>query len=89
MTAGSSTPIVLITGPPGAGKSTVGRLVVAPFERSVHIEADVVRESIVGGFIPPSPEMFGEERIEQVALEREQSAASVVAHLRDDQRSRG
>lgn len=71
MTAGPSTPIVLLTGPPGGGKSTVGRLVAAAFERSVHIEADVVRESIVGGFIPPSPEMFGDEGIEQIALQRE------------------
>ena len=71
MNPGSSTPIVLLTGPPGGGKSTVGHLVAAAFERSVHIEADVVRESIVGGFIPPSPEMFGEEGIEQIALQRE------------------
>ncbi|MGB7877362.1 MAG: hypothetical protein WBL31_01280, partial [Ilumatobacteraceae bacterium] len=33
---------MLLTGPPGGGKSTVGRLVAEAFERSVHIEADVV-----------------------------------------------
>lgn len=71
MPAGPSTPIVLLTGPPGGGKSTVGRLVAEAFERSVHIEADVVRESIVGGFVHPSPEMFGDEGIEQFALQRE------------------
>ncbi len=71
MTAGPSTPIVLLTGPPGGGKSTVGRLVAEAFERSVHIEADVVRESIVGGFIHPSPDMFGDEGVEQFALQRE------------------
>jgi predicted kinase len=65
-----SVPIVLITGPPGGGKSTVGRLVAAGFERSVHIEADVVRESIVGGFIVPSADMGG-LGIEQFALQRE------------------
>jgi predicted kinase len=64
-------PIVLLTGPPGGGKSTVGRLVAEAFERSVHIEADVVRESIVGGFVPPSPDMFHDEGIEQFALQRE------------------
>lgn len=69
--AASSTPIVLLTGPPGGGKSTVGRLVAEAFERSVHIEADVVRESIVGGFIQPSPAMFGDEGIAQFALQRE------------------
>lgn len=69
--AAPSTPIVLLTGPPGGGKSTVGRLVAEAFERSVHIEADVVRESIVGGFVPPSPAMFGDEGIKQFALQRE------------------
>ena len=70
--AAPSTPIVLLTGPPGGGKSTVGRLVAEAFERSVHIEADVVRESIVGGFVPPSLEMLeSDEGIEQMALQRE------------------
>lgn len=32
-------PIVLLTGPPGGGRSTVGRLVAEAFDRSVHIEA--------------------------------------------------
>ena len=71
MTAGPSVPIVLLTGPPGGGKSTVGRLVAEAFERSVHIEADIVRESIVGGFVHPSSEMFGDEGIAQFALQRE------------------
>lgn len=70
MSAGPSTPIVFLTGPPGGGKSTVGRLVAEAFDRSVHIDADVVRESIVGGFIVPSASM-GDEGIEQFALQRE------------------
>lgn len=65
-------PIVLLTGPPGGGKSTVGRLVAEAFERSVHIESDIVRESIVGGFVEPSSgNMFREEGIKQFALQRE------------------
>lgn len=66
-----TTPIVLLTGPPGGGKSTVGRLVATAFERSVHIEADVIRESIVGGFVGPTPDMFGPEGVAQFALQRE------------------
>jgi hypothetical protein len=62
----------LLTGPPGGGKSTVGRLVAEAFERSVHIEADVVRESIVSGFLAPeSGQMFGEEGVAQFGLQRE------------------
>lgn len=65
------TPIVLVTGPPGAGKSTVGRLVAEAFARSVFIEADIVRESIVGGFVQPGPDMFRDEGVQQFALQRE------------------
>lgn len=70
MATDPAVPIILLTGPPGGGKSTVGRLVAEAFERSVHIEADVVRESIVGGFITPSATM-GDEGIAQFALQRE------------------
>ena len=61
---------ILITGLPGSGKSTVGRLVAAGLERSVYIDADLVRESIVGGFVPPALP-FTDEFIEQVGLQRE------------------
>lgn len=50
----------------------MGRLVAEAFERSAHIEADVVRESIIGGFISPSSgKMFHEEGLAQFALQRE------------------
>jgi adenylate kinase family enzyme len=61
---------ILITGLPGSGKSTVGRLVAAGIERSVHIDADLVRESIVGGFVHPDVG-FADEFIEQIRLQRE------------------
>ena len=70
MRDGVATPIVLLTGPPGGGKSTIGRRVAEAFPRSVHIEADVVRESIVGGFVEPVFP-FSDELIEQFALQRE------------------
>lgn len=61
---------VLVTGLPGVGKSTVCRLVAEGLARSTVIEADVVRESIVGGFVEPDiswPDAF----IEQIRLQRE------------------
>lgn len=70
MTTDPAVPIILITGPPGGGKSAIGRLVAEGFERSAHIEADVVRESIVGGFVVPSLDM-GDPAIAQFALQRE------------------
>lgn len=61
---------VLVTGPPGVGKSTVCRLVAEGLSRSTVIEADVVRESIVGGFVQPDLS-FPDDFLEQVRLQRE------------------
>ena len=61
---------ILITGLPGSGKSTVGRLVAEGIDRSVYIDADFVRESIIGGFVQPELP-FTDEFIEQICLQRE------------------
>jgi GrpB-like predicted nucleotidyltransferase (UPF0157 family) len=59
--------VYLITGPMAAGKSTVGRLLAARFERGVHLEGDVFRRSIVSGreeMTPdPSPEALDQLRL--------------------------
>lgn len=61
---------VFISGPPGSGKSTVAALVAAKFARSVYIGADLVRESIVGGFEAPTyPVTDG--FVQQTVLQRE------------------
>ena len=41
--------IWLITGIPGAGKSTVARLLAESFERAAYIEGDVLRGFVVSG----------------------------------------
>ena len=46
---GMSGEIIVITGIQGAGKSTVGRLLAAEYERGVHIEADVLQRMVVSG----------------------------------------
>jgi predicted kinase len=45
--------VLILTGPPGAGKTTVARLVTARFARAVHIESDVFFHFIESGFIEP------------------------------------
>jgi predicted kinase len=45
--------IVIVTGPPGAGKSTVGRLYAESHARAVHFHTDDFWSYIVAGFIPP------------------------------------
>ena len=43
--------LVVLTGPPGAGKSTVGRLVAAEYNPSACIHSDWAYTTIVNGFI--------------------------------------
>ena len=46
----------LITGIPGAGKSTVARLLAGSMPRSAHIEGDELGELIIGGRVLPGQE---------------------------------
>ena len=62
---------VLVTGSGGVGKSTTCRLVAEGLPRSTCIDADVVRESIVGGFVQPTFPIFSDDFIEQLRLQRE------------------
>lgn len=47
--------VCLITGPMGAGKSSVSKALASKFERSAVIEVDILRGMIKGGFVRPSP----------------------------------
>ena len=44
---------VLISGPPGAGKSTIARGVAECFPVSAHLKVDDLQEIMVNGFVPP------------------------------------
>jgi shikimate kinase len=45
--------VLLLTGPPGSGKSTVGPLVAGRFDRAATLETDWFFTTIAGGFIKP------------------------------------
>ena len=50
-TAGDS--VWLISGIPGAGKSTISREIARQFPKSAHIEVDLLREMVVSGYLAP------------------------------------
>jgi hypothetical protein len=69
--------VVILTGPPGAGKSTTARSLAASFERSVHLHSDDFWHYIVSGAIPPYlPESHGQN---ETVMEVLRSAAFAYA----------
>lgn len=48
-----SSDVIIVTGPPGAGKSTTARALAATYPRSVHLHTDDFWHCIVSGAIPP------------------------------------
>jgi predicted kinase len=61
--------IILITGCPGCGKSTIGQALAKQFPSGVHLRVDAIRESMVSGFAPPGE--WTPEAKQQFRLARE------------------
>jgi len=49
----SSAPVLIITGPPGVGKTTVAELLAAGSDRAVHLESDAFFRFIRTGYVEP------------------------------------
>ena len=49
----AATSVLVLTGPPGAGKTTVGRLLAERFVPGIHLAVDAMMDSIRSGLISP------------------------------------
>jgi tRNA uridine 5-carbamoylmethylation protein Kti12 len=47
------TPVLLLTGPPGAGKTTTARVLAERSDRAAHIESDLFFGFIASGYVEP------------------------------------
>lgn len=48
-----SDPVLLVTGPPGSGKTTTARLMATEFPLGAHVEADSFFRFVCGGYVEP------------------------------------
>jgi predicted kinase len=60
--------IVLISGIPGSGKTTVARALAGRFARAAHVEVDVLQQLIVSGGRWPGPDAEDDEADRQILL---------------------
>jgi len=75
---GIATSIILLTGPPGAGKTTIAEALSHTFSRSAHVPVDFFRKMIKAGYA--SPHQWNQEVEHQYRLART-NAARTAKHL--------
>ena len=77
MPVSEDTPVLILTGPPGAGKTTVAGILAERSDRAVHLEADAFFRFIRAGYIEPWKEESHEQN--QIVMRVVASAAAGYA----------
>ncbi|HKI74822.1 MAG TPA: AAA family ATPase [Pseudomonadales bacterium] len=67
MTAEATGEVIVVSGLPGAGKTTLAAALARHFDKSVHLEADLLQKMIVRGGVWPGEEPIA-QGFEQLAL---------------------
>ncbi len=75
----SPPPIFLLTGPPGAGKSSVATALLRRFAFGIHIPVDDIREWVVSGIAHPVPH-WTDETGRQFRLARRAAAQTALLY---------
>src|SRR5258707_6581095 len=75
--------ILILTGPPGAGKTTVAEALADRYDRVAHIEVDTLRHFVTPtGYVPPSRGGVAWERQNALAVRNASSlAANFIAEI--------
>lgn len=77
-------PIILISGLPGAGKSTVAKRVADTFEPSMHLHVDSLRAMMVRGYITPEQANGWSDALGQQLVRESEAAMAVAESFRKD-----
>ena len=62
-------PVLILSGPPGAGKTTTAATIAARAERSAHVESDAFFRFVHGGYVEPwKPESHAQNEVVMAAV---------------------
>jgi predicted kinase len=76
------TPVLILTGSPGVGKTTTAAILAARSPRAVHLESDAFFRFVAGGYVEPwKPESHAQNRAVFAAVAAAASAYASAGYL--------